>query len=296
MTSMSKWQDQFRKRCLAVGWDVEMTTSGHYKVRSADGRFLFTFPSTPGDKRSMLNTLADAKRLGLEDLEARAKLLAERERLERIESDRAAAEKKIDAANGNAAAAAKSKEPSDLGEIDGVAIVMSGPAMFKSPVMAFSAPISGGEELLLADDRTVFRCVRDAATNYRPDAPGLCHKIYTSVNSLKTHIAYHSRKPKVVDEESVAENPSAGKIVPASVQAADAPSRPADTLKPTAKLAGKVAILSDIVDEMIGKLRDVTLDLSSIQHDIARLEVADEATIEKARQFDVLQGIFAKGK
>lgn len=277
------WQANFEKRCLAVGWQVEMSANSHYKVRDAAGKYLFTYSGTPSDPRSMKNTLAEAKRHGLLELETQAKLAAEKERLERIERDRAAADAQIAASNSRAVANVARGTP-DLGQVAGVAIVMSGPAMYKSPLMDKAGPIAFGEELLLADDRTVFRCLKPAATNYRPDLEGICHKIYDTVGSLRTHIGYHSRKPAGA-EPNGEEGSSVTKL-------ASKPEVVTQRDKPTAKLAERVDELSTAVVDMIENLQDMTLRLSSIQHDIAKLEVADEATIEKARQFDVLQGIF----
>lgn len=82
------WQDNFRGRCDYVGWVTELSANGHYKVFDGNSKFLFTYSKTAGDRRAMLNTLADAKRSGLEHLETQEKLRRERERLVRIEKDR----------------------------------------------------------------------------------------------------------------------------------------------------------------------------------------------------------------
>ncbi len=83
------WQDNFRRRCDFVGWTTELSKgSNHYKVYDATGKYLFTYAKTSGDRRSMLNTVTEAKRHGIETLETQEKLRQERERLVRIEKDR----------------------------------------------------------------------------------------------------------------------------------------------------------------------------------------------------------------
>lgn len=44
-------------------WDIRHTRRGHYRVTSPDGRTV-TLPSTPSDKRSVLNARAGLRRLG----------------------------------------------------------------------------------------------------------------------------------------------------------------------------------------------------------------------------------------
>ena len=308
MVNINGWQAQFIKRLESVGWSVERTQSNHFKVRDAKNKFLFTFPTTPGDVRSMKNTEADAKRHGLPQLEHNAKLLAERERLERIqrdreESDAAAAveaEARIDA---DLAKLGKSIEHHpDLGTVDGVAILMSGPALFKTPVMAEARPLRDAEELLLADDRTVWRCLKSAATPYRPHAEGLCHKVYLSVDSLQSHLAYHSRTPwKEVKNPDVADATTARKEEDQTVPTTKTPVKTAELNGHRPEIEAFDHALSQLqagVKRIADASASLIIEIGTLRDASRRLPVVDQATIDKAAQFDALGAIFknAAGK
>jgi hypothetical protein len=58
---IQKWIRQAR----AQGWTVDMSGSGHYLFRSPDGKQQTTVPSTPGRGRSMMNSRAQLRRIGL---------------------------------------------------------------------------------------------------------------------------------------------------------------------------------------------------------------------------------------
>ena len=47
------------------GFLVDRTSRGHWRVRSADRRFVTTLPGTPSDFRALLHGLARLKRAGL---------------------------------------------------------------------------------------------------------------------------------------------------------------------------------------------------------------------------------------
>lgn len=304
MVNINGWQANFIQRCEAVGWSIERTKSNHYKVRDAKGKFLFTFPTTPGDVRSMQNTLSDAKRHGILDLEKQVKLRDERARLERIQKDREASEAvEAEAALERIETQIPSKpEPESLGTVDGVAIVMSGPALFKTPVMAEARPLRDAEELLLADDRTVWRCLKSAATPYRPHAEGLCHKVYVSVDSLQSHLAYHSRTPwKEVKNPDVADATSAMKEEDQTVPTTKTPAKTAELNgRPTEieRLDQALSQAQASVKKVSDALASLVIEFGTIRSAVRQLPVVDQATIDKAAQFDALGAIFknAAGK
>lgn len=91
-SNKKSWPMALKQRCEDVGWTVEYGGSGHYKVFSHENRLLFTFPSTPSSARSVeKNALAEARRQGLDKLEAATAKMKENDRLLRIARDRARA-------------------------------------------------------------------------------------------------------------------------------------------------------------------------------------------------------------
>lgn len=296
MSNVNGWQANFTKRCESVGWSVERTQSNHYKVRDANGKFLFVFPTTPGDQRSMRNTIAEAKRHGLEDLESRAKLRAERDRLERIEADRAAVAQ-VENAEADAALARITElipdqlETIDYGDVDGVKIVARAPAMHKTPVMSEAKPMNGGEELLLDDHRVVFRCTKPAAMPHRPELEGVCHKIFDTVGGLKIHITYHSRTTVPTPPSTPSSTPE--EIEPKMTTTIQRKSASTPAAKhPVEQIAARVTALTDEVGNMITTLQNVSLEFSSIIHDLSRLQIADEEIVAKAKRFDAMRAAF----
>lgn len=301
MANINGWQANFVKRCEAVGWSVERTNSNHYKVKNDQGKFLFVFPTTPGDVRSMQNTLSDAKRHGILELEKDVKLRNERDRLERIQRDREAAEAvEAEAALERIETALPSKrsdsETADLGTVDGVAIAAIAPALFKSPIMAAPAPFGGAEELLLVDDRIVFRCVKPARTPYR-DVEGLCHKTYDNMNSLMAHIRYHGRAPWKKGTSSSA---------PATEQETKSVTETATTTKTTtsptvqtrdgrrsdvAALDHAISQAQTSIQKVADGLTALVIEFGTIRDAVRNLPVADEEILDKARRFDALRGM-----
>lgn len=292
MANISSWQSNFIQRCEYVGWRVERTKSNHYKVYDGTGKFIFTFPTTPGDKRSMMNSLADAKRCGLEDLENRAKLRDERDRLERLERDRETAENEIAASDARAiseiaaapadASASVASQP-DLGQVNGIAIAAVAPAQFKTSVMAEFRPFPDAEELLLADGSLVYRCVKPAATMHRPDARGLCHKTYETVNSLVAHMRYHSRPKSKLNETG---REAAVSATPSQIAESNG-HRPE-----IATLDHALAQAQLSVERIADNLKSLVIEFGSIRDAVRKLPVADAEILDKAAQFDALGAIF----
>lgn len=52
---------QLREKYEGLGWEFERTNSGHWVGRFRGGRAVFV-PSTPGDRRSVLNVEAKLRR------------------------------------------------------------------------------------------------------------------------------------------------------------------------------------------------------------------------------------------
>lgn len=297
----NNWQANFKVRCEAVGWTVEKSTSNHYKVKDRHGSILFTFPSTPSDKRALLNVIGDAKRAGLEDLEKKNKLRAERDRLQRIEDDRAAnaaALERADQRSGDGAANAE-----NLGDVDGVAIVSIAPAKFKTPIMPKSEPLADAEELLLADERIVYRCAKPAATPRAPELRGSCLRTFDSVGSLKSHISFHTRtkmsvtprqRAKLEREEAERVKNSATSAVaePAGVEPIVEPIvEPTGNELTVAQLTARLVDAADSVRGLLVSVENLAHDLSLVLNDIPKLHDVDPTIVEKAKRFDALRGM-----
>lgn len=290
--SNQDWQDNFRRRCENVGWTVTRTNSSHFKVHDGE-RFLFTYSGTASDRRALLNVLSLAKRAGIEQLETQVKLRNERDRLARIERDRASVPV-IFKEPEMAAEPKPSDDQPDLGSVDGVAIVAVAQAMFQTPVMPSPGPLSDAQELLLADESVVFRCVKPAATLPATSGrEGICHRTFKSVNSVQAHIRFHSHKSeKEVPPVTPAVKPNKVTVRSKSTKSEVAAESTQTTRSDVEKLAERVTDTSDRVGKLITGLQDIILEMSSINHDLAKLQVADAETIDKANQFDALRSIF----
>jgi hypothetical protein len=301
--STKSWQLNLKMRCEAVGWRVELSTgNSHFKVYN-DKRMLFTFASTPSDKRAMLNALSQAKRAGIEALESAKKLRDERDRLARIETDRAS----------NAAVAAaliaaapvefvppvpvESVEPVEsvgpnLGYVNGVAIIAVASAKIKTPIMPEPAVMSDAEELLLEDLTVVYRCAKPAAPRY-PDETGACHRTFPSASSLRTHITFHSRK---APDTSVALRTIRDKFEepPVTDSTKTAASRNGSTAGTPSKLLARVTAAIDATKMMTSGIKNIHNELIVIQNELKTLSVADAETLDKAAQFDALRNMFTR--
>lgn len=298
MSSVNGWQDNFRKRCESVGWSVERTTSNHYKVKDAKGKFIFTFPTTPGDKRSMQNTLSDAKRAGLLDLEARLKLKNERDRLQRIHADREASEsveaatafERLTAATSATTAAASVAATADanLGDVDGVKIVAIAPATWKSPVMLKAAVLADAQELLLADDRVVYRCAKDAATLRNPAIEGICHRTYDNIGSLRSHISYHSRSYES-KEVTVSVAPVVAVAAPTNKTSAVS----SHSLELNV-LDHALAQLQNDVQKIANSLPPLIIEIDTLRDAVRKIPIASDDVLMKAQQFDAIRGMLGK--
>lgn len=317
-TNGRAWPLKLKERCEAVGWLVTMTKSGHYKVRTKRGCG-FSFPSTPGDRRAELNALAEAKRHGLKQLEARLSRLAEQDRQRRLKRGTVgdalveamvSSETELETESkeeGEAVQKEIAQREGALGYVGDVAIVEKAPAMHETPLTRGKrVPLVDGEELLLADGTVVYRCAKPAATVMHPDAKGLCHRTFDTVNGLKGHITYHSRKsmPEAPGARKKREREAPRKIARKRVsQVARAatkrsPAKVAETALETTGIVAQAVQLVDQFDsfkdelEILGKSAD---ELVTELRELVRLlpeSVADEDTLAAAQKYEELRKHF----
>lgn len=291
------------ERCVAVGWPVVKSGNSHWKVDTRNG--ILTIPSTPSSDTSVKNTLAQAKRFGLDVLEARMGLKQEKQRIARIAFDRQQNDAKIDAinsTNGNGETRVTSEDSDDItrdrghGHVAGVAIVETAPAMVKTNVMSKPAPLRDAEELLLANDTVVYRCLRTDpyGSLLAPSNTGgkPCHLTFPSSYSVRQHIGTHSRlanRMSKKEEEDVKAAVSAPVAVRATTETHDG------TLEQfkTELLASVQALLCTI--EKIGassiEARNVLLRLADVTQ-LLKTEIVvqepDPDLVAKAEAFDAL--------
>ena len=280
------WAKNFKARLEDVGWRVELSGTSHYKVFDADNKLLLTFSGTPGGgNRGMMNALGQAKRAGLLTLETNVKLQREKERLQKIESDRAANDEKL------ADIKAQSDLPADerdvdalpvLGYVNGVAIVAIAPAMTQTPIMKEAKPLADGSEIMLADHTVLYRCEKPAATASKPDLEGICHRTFESASSLRVHIASHkfTHTTKNFTRKQEDDEPMAAATSPNGVPV-------------TTKISTRLNEALESVALLAKGLESVGRELTEIQTDLSKLQVADDDTLKKAAQFDNLKAMLS---
>lgn len=295
----NNWQKDLLKRCEDVGWQVTQGTN-HMKVADAKGKLLFSVSVTSSDRRAQANAMGVARRAGLEVLETDLKLKKERDRLMRIELDRtangagdvnAAASVPTPASlNGSSNVSRTSAVDPQLGDVDGVPITVVAPAMYKTPVMREPTPLADGEELLLADGRVVYRCVKVMSSRARRQGP--CHMTFESVTGLSSHMGAHSRsrRPREIagdDEPDVANAP----IGVASKPVASKPIA-AEYRDDVAAVDRMLAQLQTEIQKIADAVPGLTLEISTIRDAVRRIADADADARAKAAQFDVISGAF----
>lgn len=315
-------------RCEAVGWVVRMSKSGHYRVWTAGGTGTsFTVPATPGDTRSMKNSLGQARRLGLERLEAEQANGREKQRKARIAKDRgrvgeallaAVARRKEDDND-------KDKEDGDkvaskevaaqkgaLGYVDGLAIVERAQAYVRSPAPAMKGQkvqLHDASELLLEDGSVVYRCEKYGS--WKGDIPDdqPCHATFDSSESVRIHITFHTRKIMPVGpgvRKKMNEDPKYAKAVRARQDARRerAPASPQPQPNTSTKdeseegivarlkrVTERVNSLWDAINELNNTAEEVSAELTTLAQELPD-HLADEDTIDKARRFDSLRKAF----
>lgn len=284
------------KRCEAVGWQVVRSGSDHFKVDTRRGTFVI--PGTPDDYRSMRNSLADAKRFGLEDLEAKLLAQTEKARLERIVADRAANDAKMAKIRG--AYDAKNpftppKEPDDtvdtdtnLGEVNGVRIAAVAPVRYVHPRSGTGnlSTLRNGEELLLVDDRVVFRCV-----NTLPDGKP-CHATFDNALSLLGHSRRH---PTEKENETVAVKPTPADAAKAAASSnGQAPSSMATTrellVTTIEELAGSIFEIGGKLIETRNSLIKMADQVKQLKPEVVQVE-PDPEILAKAAKYDAMRGL-----
>lgn len=194
------------RRCEDVGWDVKIGGAGHYRVKTHTGQ-TFSFASTPSDQRSWLNDLAKVRRYGLDELEQKLKLEREKERLQRLEEDRAngvnweSEEEKIEEV--------KNDEPVLGYAVGGIAILERVPARAAHPRSPGKVvDIKWGVELGLEDGNVIFECIYPVTLN---NTSRDCGRQFETANSLRTHISWHTRQ--VTKNGAVDVGPSVEEII-----------------------------------------------------------------------------------
>lgn len=264
MSSKRNWPTELVKRCEAVGWTVHKRKS-HWRVVLPDGLGSLTIPATPSDARSEKNTLAEARRLGLERAEAAGAEAAERARRKRIEADREAAEaacaragaQHIEPETATGQEATTMDSPS-LGTVEGTPIAAVEPAYYHHPrAKAGTAPVrlKDGEHLLLEDGREVWRCAK---------RPAECRKTFASARALAGHMMQCPAAPKGTPE----------KVPSASAQQPPAEARP--------------ATLPERLQALSGELRRLNVFVDNLAREVQATAEADEATRAKARRYDAM--------
>lgn len=308
--------EELVRRCEAVGWQVSKTAAGHWKVDTRKG--IFTISSTPGNTRSVMNSLADARRRGLEELEAKLVRNDDRNRLRKIQADREANDAKLARMTEKVRTFSRTgqvefREPISadptvdlgFGHVNGIAIVAIAPALIKTPVMDDAAPLADAEELLLANEAIVYRCRKKGPWGSNDDVlPGqFCNSVFSAARSLQAHISFHARRAardsmsalSAADQEKerkVEEVVKTASAVEVSAAVIAAPSPTTDELKRmlTESLTSLVAAIDKIGASSI-EARNVLLKLvdqvQALKPEVV-VQEPDPELVAKAAQFDQL--------
>lgn len=169
------------------------------------------------------------------------------------------------------------------------------------------------DELLLSDESTVYQCAsrRDADCLFTAERP----------ESIRAHLRSHSSRAEAKRlaaelQEAEAKAAEAQAELTARIKRKSDGSKraaltrreratsnghaPVENVRETPSL-GRVREISDrvdsvqaTVDTIISSLQSVVLEFSSIQHDLSKLQVADQSTIEKADAYDALQAVLGR--
>lgn len=281
MGSKRGWPQALKRRCEAVGWDVGIAQSGHYRAKTHEGH-VFTFANTPSSVRSERHALAQAKRFGLDELEELHARADERERQHRI---------KVDRQNGvdwDAEEEMRQKEmqkikaetEGDLGYVNGIAVAERAPAIAGHPrAPETKIPIKHGQELLLVDASVVYQCVYEVTYN---DIKQDCGRFFETPSSLRSHIAWHARqrqpKVEIEDEKTI--------VVENEVP---------EVIEKQPGIIARIVNLADEFDELVDEVTELA-ESTRVKRDELRkllaevpLHVADGETREKARKYDEMR-------
>lgn len=277
MGSRRNWPKELADRCNAVGWEARLVNSGHYRAFLPDGRS-FGWAASPSDTNGYKAAQREAERFGLADLELRARLEREKERLERIRRDREL--------NGVPAEdfAPESTQPKEDAmpkygfiEVDGVRIGIAevGPA-FYSPVRG-SGPreIPDARELLLVDETIRYQCLKPTHSDPgRPDK--LCERTFEKAAGLHIHQGR-------MHQSSASARP-----------AKPAPSLQEELAAPEPGLVAQAVRLAEdfaAFNDQLGDLADLGDRLNSDLQSLARqlpAELVSDELRSKAEKFDAM--------
>lgn len=171
-----EWPKRLVKRCQNVGWEV-VNNKGHFRVYNEDGTYLFSFASTPRTERSGISTFQEAIDHGLVEKEEELEKKKEKERRDALMADR-------------------SKDVTlNYGKANGKQII----------TIQEMTLVSHGEELLLDDGTSAFRCTWQIKAENYMSYP--CHKTFDTGNALRGHMMSHKKEAKK-EEPKVEESPN----------------------------------------------------------------------------------------
>lgn len=200
----------------------------------------------------------------------------------------------------------------DRNSVDGVAVVVRQKAYLltnnirtKSVEQHMYPDI---DQLMLADERTVYQC---ASRNDRN-----CLWTAESGESVRAHLRSHSDRKKARElqtelarAQKVA-NEAQAELERRTKNRSEASKRGAETRKQNAqsngrtdekvdvkklsvatvrKLDERVDSISEAIDTLVTVAQNIGLELSSVRHDLAKLKVADQDTIDKAAAYDAIR-------
>lgn len=291
MGSKRGWPQALKRRCEAVGWSVEIAQSGHYRAKTHDGQ-VFTFANTPSSSRSERHALAQAKRLGLDELEEQRRTELEYMRLERIEIDRKNGVD-WDAEEGmrqKEMQKIKAETEGDLGYVNGIAVAERAPAIAGHPrAPETKIPVKHGQELLLVDASVIYQCTYEITRN---DIKQDCGRFFETSGSLRSHIAWHARKGKPeVEKTDFFDDPRADDDEKTIVVADKAP----EVIEKQPGIIARMVNLADEFDELVDDVVELA-ESTRVKRDELRkllaevpLHVADGETREKARKYDEMR-------
>lgn len=195
MGSKKEMVNELVNRCKAVDWEVTMGGSGHWRVKTHENK-VFSIAGSSSDVHGMKNAERRAIRFGLAKREQEYALVKAKQRLERLEEDRAngvdweAEEQKI------------KEQKRYLGYVNGVGIVERVPARAAHPrSLGKTVDIEHGVELALEDASVIFQCTHPVMLNHKYQE---CGRHFEAANSLRTHISWHARAAKKESEEETA--------------------------------------------------------------------------------------------
>lgn len=176
-------------------------------------------------------------------------------------------------------------------EIDGVVVVARQKATCNTPVTNGDATLSTVEELLLADERTVFQCAH-------PDGPD-CNASFDNATSALAHQSTHSARRKAAKlERELAERKQ--RRIDGSVKGAETkrrnraqsqtePESPGDDQ--IAEIKQKLDIVAQSLETLYDGLMTAGAQLGDVISALDKLPALDHDVVGKAARFDQLQSL-----